>query len=169
MNLVYHRAEGCYWLLYLQNRFNVPIASQAHDASAVQLTDIGLASTPDGGRSWVYRGVAMGVDVPHPTRTQAMPPSGTQQYGGATWCRPAVTYHDGTYHGFWVYFQAGETAAESPGINVVHFTSPDLKNWQFNQTLRLKSYGYDSDVFRLSDGRFILVHTHAATFDSLEP
>ena len=57
--------ENCYWLLYLdlQNRYTVPLSDLA-PLGRISFTDIGRASTPDGGRSWVYRGVAEGLDVP---------------------------------------------------------------------------------------------------------
>lgn len=105
--IVFNRAEGCYWLLYLQNRYNSPV-TDPHPLGFTSLTDIGLASTPDGGKNWVYRGVAQGLDVPAADRADKLPPNvTTQQYGSATWWRPAVTYHDGVYHAFWVYWEPG--------------------------------------------------------------
>ena len=175
--LVFNRREGCYWLLYLQNRYNSP-ASDPHPLGFTSLTDIGLASTPDGGRHWVYRGVALGLDVPAGARHARPPPSsaaggngtatsGTQQFGGATWWRPAVTYEagTGTYHAFWVYWEPGRgmRGPDGPGAyanwNVVHYESQDLKQWHFAQFVRKDSFAYDSDVFRVADGRYILFST----------
>jgi len=42
---------------------------------------------------------------------------------------------------------------------VVHYTSDNLKSWRYNQTVRTNSFAYDSDVFRLADGRYILFST----------
>jgi hypothetical protein len=153
--LVFHRTEGCYWLLYLQNRYNSPLANQARDGSTSTLTDFGLASTPDRGKSWIYRGVATGLDVPASVRSERLPPSGTQQYGGATWWRPAVTFANGTYHGFFVYWEAGHDES----WDIIQYTSADLKHWNFSQVLRRRSFFYDSDVLKLGDGRFILLST----------
>lgn len=162
--LVWNHAEQCYWLLYLQNRYNIPLSDPA-PLGRTSLTDIGLASTPDGGRSWVYRGVAEGLDVPASARADGLPPSGTQQYGGATWWRPAVTSVGGVYHAFWVMWEAsrGMKGPDGPGAyanwNLVHYTSNNLKSWSYNQTVRTNSFAYDSDVFRLADGRYILFST----------
>ena len=104
---VWNHEEHCYWLLYLQNRYNVPGTDPA-PLGLTSLTDIGLASTPDSGRSWVYRGVAEGLTVPPSARVHKLPPSGTQQYGGATWWRPAVTRANSTYHAFWVMWEPGQ-------------------------------------------------------------
>ena len=41
----------------------------------------------------------------------------------------------------------------------VHYKSSDLKHWTYNQTVRSNSFAYDSDVFRLADGRYILFST----------
>lgn len=162
--MVWNYAEQCYWLLYLQNRYNIPLTDPA-PLGRTSLTDIGLASTPDGGRSWIYRGVAEGLDVPASARADELPPSGTQQYGGATWWRPAVTFADDIYHAFWVMWESsrGMKGPDGPGAyanwNLVHYTSNNLKSWQYNQTVRTNSFAYDSDVFRLADGRYILFST----------
>ena len=167
--IVWNEQENCYWLLYLQNRYNIPLSDPA-PLGQTSLTDIGLASSPDGGRSWVYRGVAEGLDVPASKRADKLPPSGTQQYGGATWWRPAVTRANGTYHAFWVMWEPGRGMwgpdnSANPSCtkdcananwNVVHYTSDNLKQWRYNQTVRRDSFAYDSDVFRLADGRYIL-------------
>eukprot|EP01043_Picozoa_sp_COSAG02_P025553 COSAG02_NODE_1440_length_12590_cov_2.822352_6_plen_705_part_00 len=162
--LVWNHAEQCYWLLYLQNRYNIPLSDPA-PLGRTSLTDIGLASTPDGGRSWVYRGVAEGLDVPASARADELPPSGTQQYGGATWWRPAVTFAGGVYHAFWIMWESsrGMKGPDGPGAyanwNLIHYTSNNLKSWRYNQTVRTNSFAYDSDVFRLADGRYILFST----------
>ena len=72
-------------------------------------TDLGLASTPDGGKTWVYRGVMQGLGAPDAWQFsgateevfKGMRQNGTA-HGGATWWRPAVIYNpdDDRYHGF---------------------------------------------------------------------
>ena len=120
--------SGSRWLTYLQNRFNIP------GSPSTKGTDLGLASTPDGGRTWIYRGVMLGLDVPASDRKEPLPPnSTTQQFGGATWWRPAVTTVDGVYHGF---FSQWEQQHQWGLWKVVHYTSHDLKHWQFQQYVR---------------------------------
>ena len=122
-------------------------------------TDIGLASTPDQGKPWVYRGVAEGLDLPPAVSGNPMPPnSTTQQFGGATWWRPAVFRAADAYHGFFIY--NGIAAHSFPNPLVIHYTSQDLKHWQYAQVAReTPPSAYDSDVFRLVDGRYILYST----------
>ena len=163
---VWHYGEQTWWLLYLQNRYNTPLhapgvpAPNCPSAGALCLyTDIGLASTPDQGQTWVYRGVAEGLDLPLAVSGNPMPPnSSTQQFGGATWWRPAVFRAASVYHGYWIY--NGLQAHRYPNTLVIHYTSTDLKHWQYAEVAReTPPSAYDSNVFRLADGRFILFST----------
>jgi len=101
---VWSENEQTWWILYLQNRYNVPAVEPAGPCPYCSYTDIGLASTPDNGTTWIYRGVARGLDVPLDLRHDPTN-SGTQQFGGATWYRPAVIKVGLVYHGFWVYWE----------------------------------------------------------------
>eukprot|EP01043_Picozoa_sp_COSAG02_P091574 COSAG02_NODE_28282_length_592_cov_1.044625_1_plen_154_part_10 len=107
-----------------------------------------------------------GLDVPVGDRQEPLPPdSRTAQYGGATWWRPAVTTVAGVYHGF---FSQWEQSHEWGLWKVIHYSSTDLKNWQFLQYVRNSTCppkapasanctsAYDSAVFRIRDGRFVL-------------
>jgi hypothetical protein len=164
--LVWHEAEQCWWLTYLQNRYD-SCARGGHATGSTTGTDLGLASTPDGGRTWVYRGVMAGLDVPANDRHEPLPPGArTAQFGGATWWRPAVTTVDSVYHGFFSYW---EQTHEWGLWKVVHYTSTDLKNWRFKQFVRNSTCpkhatttancttAYDSVVFRVRDGRHVLL------------
>ena len=87
--LVWHEGEQCWWMTYLQNRYNSPLADPAGSCAYCVYTDIGLASTPDHGKTWIYRGVAEGVDVPVGLRNASdpstrPPAASSQMYGGAT-------------------------------------------------------------------------------------
>ena len=79
--LVWHEGEQCWWLTYLQNRYNSCAKGGSATGSATG-TDLGLASTPNGGRTWIYRGVMAGLDVPAGDRQEPLPCA--QQY---TVCR----------------------------------------------------------------------------------
>ena len=62
-----------------------PLATivETHILLSCSYTDIGLASTPDNGTTWIYRGAARGLDVPLAMRHD-MTNLQTQQFGGAT-------------------------------------------------------------------------------------
>ena len=151
--LVWHEGESCWWMIYLQNRYNSPYYDPAGSCPYCVYTDIGLASTPDAGKTWIYRGVAEGLDLPVALRNASdpstRPPAAqSQQYGGATWWRPAVVRHGGLYHGFWVYNPDPGLAMRSSGLKIVHYTSRDLKQWEFAEVARNNPVAYDSVVFR---------------------
>ena len=139
-------------------------------ATSTDGTDLGLASTPDGGATWIYRGVMLGLDLPAADRREALPKgSSTQQFGGATWWRPAViSVRDEmgeVYHGF---FSQWEQPHEWGYWKVIHYMSRDLKNWNFVSFVRNSTcppqastsahcqVAYDSCVFQISDGRYVL-------------
>ena len=89
--LVWHAQEQTWWIVYLQNRYN---AAEA-DAAGTTYIDLAMASTPDQGRTWIYRGVLQGLDVPAAERLDP-PFTSTQEYGGATWYRPCVFWDEPT-------------------------------------------------------------------------
>ena len=161
--LVWHEGEQAWWLIYLQNRYNSPLADPGGSCPYCSFTDIGLASSADGGWTWVYRGVAQGLDVPPALRNRSSPatrpPAMTsQQYGGATWWRPAVVRHEGVYHGFFVYNP--DPGAGFGAASIMHYTSDDLKHWRFAEVARSSHpSAYDSNVFKMAGGRFILFST----------
>jgi hypothetical protein len=168
--LVWHEAEQCWWMTYLQNRYNSPLADPAGSCPFCVYTDIGLASTPDAGKTWIYRGVAEGVDLPVAYRNSSVPATrppheASQQYGGATWWRPAVIRHKGLYHGFFVYNPDPGLAMRPGSMKIVHYTSKNMKQWEFAEIARGDPVAYDSDVFRVGprpghpDGSWLLFST----------
>jgi hypothetical protein len=44
-------------------------------------------------------------------------------------------------------------------MHIIHYTSADLKNWTFAEVARSAPVAYDSDVFRIGDGRWIMFST----------
>ena len=125
-------------MTYLQNRYNSPLSDPDDCGGCFYLyTDLGLASTPDNGTTWIYRGVMQGLGAPGAwgDLARGMRQNGSA-HGGATWWRPAVTYsaEDRQYHGFFAYLlqsrgESGPTTQEE--FHVTHYTSHDLLNWEF--------------------------------------
>ena len=49
--------------MYLQNRYNSQRTDELGNGCPLcDFTDLGLASTPDQGKTWIYRGVMQGLD-----------------------------------------------------------------------------------------------------------
>jgi hypothetical protein len=152
-------------MTYLQNRYNSPITDPAGPCPYCSYTDIGLASTPDNGTTWIYRGVARGLDVPLAMRNDRTNLA-TQQFGGATWYRPAVLKVGIVYHGFWVYWEP------SMGLlgdsKIVHYTSMNLKDWAYSGIVPGDS-GYDSVVYAIDEPlRYILFSTNSPRNQAFE-
>ena len=162
---VWHAQEQTWWVVYLQNRYN----SNAKDALGqgcplCDFTDLGMASTPDQGRTWVYRGVMTGLSVPPADRADA-PFNRSQEYGGATWWRPCVFYDEATdlYHGFFVYWSETDTESDT---SLAHYTSTNVSHWSFVGWVRHNTEGYDSAVTKLASGLYLLVSTGGPPLES---
>jgi hypothetical protein len=161
--------EQCWFVTYLQNRYNSPLSDPDDCNGCYYLyTDLGLASTPDNGSSWIYRGVMQGLGA---TSAWGNLSAGMRQngsaHGGATWWRPAVVYNpdDQLYHGFFAYLlqsrgEAGPTTQQQ--YHVTHYASPSLTaEWTFVGFLPAGASRYDTVVFRITDGRWLLVSAGA--------
>lgn len=125
-----HETEE-WWILYTQRRANVDVPGKGW----IHGSDIGVA-TSDGGRRFLYRGT-LELDV---------------ERGHNTYWAPEILHHEGTYHLFMSYLRGVPQTWEGNRY-VVHFTSPDLWNWEFEGRLSLTTeYVIDPDVHRLPDG-----------------
>jgi hypothetical protein len=126
---VYNHADHTLWIFYTQRRAGSPAMlpfTWYHGA------EIGLASSPDGGQHWFYRGTAEGLNF---------------QPGRNTHWAPDVIWHDGRYHMFVTFLQgipitAAEGAKGGPDINprlIVHYTSTNLMQWTLVGRIELSS------------------------------
>lgn len=154
--VIWNRQEQSWWLLYTQRRANVACRGVAWAHG----TDIGIASSADGGHSWVYRGVLGGLEF---------------ERGKNTFWAPDVLWHEGTYH-MYVSYVRGVPHDWSGPRAIVHMTSQNLWDWQYASCLELSSNRViDATVARLPDGRWRLwhkdevhqSHTYAADSDDL--
>lgn len=133
--LVWNREEKRWWILYTARRAD---ADDEPDVRWVHGSDIGLASTPDGGRTWDYRGTARGLGLGAPGARD-------------TFWAPEVVWHEGRYHAF-ISFVRGVPDTWKGTRDILHYTSPNLVDWTFERNV--VPGAIDACVHRLPDGRF---------------
>lgn len=150
---VFHRGEGCWWLLYTNRRATV----ETPGVGWVHGTDIGIASTRDGGTTWKYRGTC---------HFEAYEP------GRNTFWAPEVVYHEGMYHAY-VSYITGIPSDWNDTRHIHHYTSTNLWDWKFESRLRLSSDRViDAGVFPLPGGGWRMWykdetnHSHSYAADS---
>ncbi|WP_339278732.1 glycosyl hydrolase [Paenibacillus sp. FSL W8-1187] len=117
--LIYNRAAGEWWLVYTSRR----ATAEGPGVAWVHGSDLGVASSADGGRTWVYRGTLSGLDF---------------EWGRNTFWAPEIVWHDGIYHMYVSYIQGVRTDWSGPRT-IVHYTSADLLDWRLQGPLRLSS------------------------------
>ena len=117
--VIYNRQEKTWWIVYTARRANVP----CHNVSWVHGTDLGVASSADHGQSWLYRGTL---------NLQPVEP------GRNTFWAPEILWAGGCYHMF-VSYITGVPDSWRGTRDILHYTSADLWNWQYQSTLPLSS------------------------------
>ncbi len=131
--LCWNHAEKKWFMFYTNRRANVP---DTVGVSWVHGTPIGIAESSDAGATWKYRTTAkIGY-----------------QKGQDTYWAPEVIEHDGTYHMYLTYVP-GIFTDWNASRDILHLTSRDLLEWQYQSTLKLSSGRViDASVARLPDG-----------------
>lgn len=154
--VIWNHQEQSWWLLYTRRRANVDCQGVAWCHG----TDIGIASSSDQGHSWRYRGILNGLEFEH---------------GRNTFWAPEVLWNDGRYH-MYVSYVPGVPHDWSGTRSIVHMTSPNLWDWQFESILPLTSNRViDAAVMKLSDSHWRMwykdevnkSHTYAADSNDL--
>ncbi len=110
-SLIWNEAERAWWMFYTNRRANAPDAQDG--VRWCHGTDIGIASSTDGGRTWTYRGIAEGLEF---------------EPGRNTFWAPCLLEHGRMYHLFVAYVR-GVPADWSGDRRIVHYTSRDLVDW----------------------------------------
>lgn len=132
--LVWNREESSWWMLYTQRRANQETA----DVAYCHGNKIGIASSKDNGRTWVYRGV---LDLEF-------------ERGHNTFWAPDIIYHEGVYHLFVAYLQ-GVRNHWGGQAYIVHYTSKNLWDWTYEGIPELSSdHVIDATLFRKPDGKW---------------
>lgn len=147
--IIYSPAEAKWLMFYTNRRANVAGLTAV---SWVHGTPIGVAESTDGAR-WAYRG-----QVKFPEFPKEIP--GTDI--SATYWAPAVLRHGDTYHMYLTVVPGIFNDWNHPR-RIVHLTSPDLKQWHYQSSLKLASDKViDASVMQLPDGRWRLWYNNEA-------
>jgi hypothetical protein len=120
-SLIWNDKERAWWVFYTNRRANAPDAQEG--VRWCHGTDIGIASSKDGGLTWSYRGTAKGLEF---------------EPGRNTFWAPCLVEHGRTYHLFVAYVR-GVPADWSGERHIVHYSSPDLVDWTYESVLSLSS------------------------------
>lgn len=117
--VVVEAPDGTWRLLYTQRR----AADRSGGVGWVHGTEIGVASSDDGGLTWTYAGVVDGLDhLPGPNTLWA----------------PEIVRIGAEYHMFLSHVP-GTPASWDATRSITHHTSPDLTTWTYRGTLPLSS------------------------------
>ena len=136
--VIWNRQARAWWLVYTNRR----AAAEGPGVAWVHGTDLGVASSGDGGRHWVYRGILNGLET---------------EWGRNTFWAPEIVWHAGSYHMFVSYVRGVPAQWADHQRHILHYTSPDLLHWSFRSRLPLSSDRViDACVHPLPDGRFRL-------------
>jgi hypothetical protein len=131
--IIWNREEQSWWILYTNRRANV----DGRGVGWVHGTEIGIASSSDGGQSWLYRGVLSGLEF---------------ERGRNTFWAPEVLWAEGVYH-MYVSYVRGVPYDWSGDRRIVHMTSNNLWDWRLEEVLTLSSNRViDACVARLPNG-----------------
>jgi len=131
--IIWNREEKSWWILYTNRRANV----DGRGVAWVHGTDIGIASSTDGGQSWLYRGILNGLEF---------------ERGRNTFWAPEVLWCEGLYH-MYVSYVRGVPYDWSGDRRIVHMTSNNLWDWRLERVLTLSSSRViDACVARLPHG-----------------
>lgn len=130
--MIYNPIEKAWWMLYTQRRANLELPGVAFCYGNA----IGVASSADQGRTWVYRGT---LDLEF-------------EKGHNTFWAPDVVVHNGQFHLFVAYIK-GVRSSWGGEARLAHYTSKDLWNWTFHEfaDVGVKNV-IDGSLIKMSNG-----------------
>lgn len=129
--ILYNKTKKKWWMLYTNRRASIEDST----VQWVHGTRIGIAESKDG-RKWKY------VDT---CNINYRPDAGYTHWA------PDVIGHDGTFHMYLTYVPGTFKDWNHPRV-IVHLTSTDLKNWDYQSTLKLVNEKViDASVYKVND------------------
>lgn len=132
--IIYNKQKKKWWMLYTNRRASI------NDSTVqwVHGTRIGIAESKDG-RKWKY------IDT---ANISYRPDEGYTHWA------PDVIENNGTYHMYLTYVPGTFKDWNHPRV-IVHLTSADLKNWDYQSTLKLVNEKViDASVYKINDTLF---------------
>lgn len=136
--VIHRRGTKEWWMFYTARRATLATGG----VDWITGTRIRIAVSSDAGATWRYRGVVEGLDP-------------DDSPGLNTHWAPEVVWHEGKYHMFLTWGAgAPGTWAEQTSRRLVHFTSPDLEQWEFAGRVAVGSENVIDAAFAVvADGR----------------
>ena len=134
--VIWNREEKNWWMLYTNRR----AAAINHGVSYIHGTRIGVASSGDGGRTWLYRGE---LDLEF-------------EKGHNTFWAPEVIWAQGKYH-MYVSYVRGIPQEWQGDRHILHYTADTLWDWKWEGVVPLSSERViDACVYEVRPGEYKL-------------
>ena len=150
--ILWNPADRKWYMFYTSRRANV--AGLPGGVAWVHGTPIGIATSDDGGATWKY---LRDANIIYPDAV-----------ADKTYWAPAVVEHNGRFHMYLVYVPGSFDNWNHPRY-ILHLTSRDLINWQYESTLPLAHPKViDAGVLHLPDGTWRLWYKDEATGSSCD-
>jgi len=147
--VIWNKKEKKWFMFYTNRRANV---ENLEGVTWVHGTKIGIAESTDGGKTWYYRDTA---NINY------------RRDPGYTFWAPEVIEYKGIYHMYLTYVPGTFNNWQHPRY-IIHLTSKDLLNWEYQSTLKLSSEKViDACVLQMPDGKWRLWYNNEADRKSI--
>ena len=141
--VIYNREEKTWWIIYTSRRATDP----CRGVGWVHGTALGVASSDDGGQTWIYRGT-LNLEPIEPGRN--------------TYWAPEVLWAEGKYH-MYVSYITGIPQTWARPRHILHYTSDNLWDWKYESTLHeLGDKAIDACLFPKPEGGWRLYYKNEA-------
>lgn len=135
--LIWNRGEHAWWMVYTNRRATAP---RLPGVEWIHGTDLGVASSTDGGVTWTYRGTLPNLEI---------------EWGRNTFWAPEIIDDGRVYHLYVSCIRGVPSQWAGHPRRIRHYTSPDLLDWSYRSTLELSSQAViDACVVALPGGGY---------------
>lgn len=133
--VIWNHNEQAWWMFYTNRR-----ASEInHGVSYMHGTKIGIASSKDFGKTWIYRGSLDNLEF---------------EPGTNTFWAPEIIFAQGQYH-MYISYVRGIPNDWNCERHILHYISNNLWNWNFQGIIPLSSDRViDACVFEVTPGKY---------------